>query len=108
MHRLVVLIIMTVLIYVFHSKTMAYISFWLGKPVEHADIAGVPPFIGLSTCKLQSPKGKYTVCYNDFAHPQISRSHRVNNAKVTLMMKSMFSWFPANPTMYIPSVNSML
>lgn len=34
---------------------MAYISFWLGKPVEHADIAGVPPFIGLSTCKLQSP-----------------------------------------------------
>ena len=83
---------MAVLICVFHRKTMAYISFWLSKPMEHADITGVPPFIGLSTCKLQSPKGKYTVCYSGFAHTQISSRHRVDNAKVILNIKSMFSW----------------
>lgn len=92
MHRLVILIIMTVLIYIFQRKTTAYISFWLDKPMEHADMTGVPPFIGCSTCKLQSPKGKYTVYYSDFAHPQISRSHRVNSAKVILKIKSTFSW----------------
>lgn len=25
---------------------MAYISFWLDKPTEHADMTGVPPFMG--------------------------------------------------------------
>lgn len=61
---------------------MACISFWLSKPVEHADITGMSPFIGLSTCKLQTKyQGEMCNVLRLALHTQMYSSDKVKILK---------------------------